>query len=221
MRLSGDPSDIMAQSVKQRTASQLREIYPRQSERAAAFTQAIMELGQQVCIPNGTPHCDACPLGLFCTARTQGLTDSIPYRSPKKPRRIEQRTVLIPIRTVRQPDGQLAPLYGLRRRPPQGLLSGLWEFPSVDGHLPDEEVKTALQSLYGGLDVLSITAAPSSVHIFTHIEWHMIGYCVDCRLAFEADDPSLVWATAQELRTTYAVPTAYRAYVEHLLRQNQ
>lgn len=54
-----------------------------------------MELGAMVCVPNGEPHCTDCPLAELCQAHLQNATGEIPVKKAKKPRRIEEKTVLI------------------------------------------------------------------------------------------------------------------------------
>ncbi len=49
----------------------------------AAFTQALMELGACVCVPN--PRCLACPLLGQCRARAQGLEHELPVKTKKLP----------------------------------------------------------------------------------------------------------------------------------------
>lgn len=214
MRLSADNADILADNVKKQVRDQLRDIYPRQSERAAAMTQALMELGQRVCIPNGQPHCDRCPLGAFCKARAADLTDSIPYRAPKKPRRIEERTILLLCRDEQQPDGTHIMRYAIRKRPAKGLLASLWEFPSVDGHLSPSEAQNAAQAICGPLNVGEAEKLSAATHIFTHIEWHMHGYRISCHAELGASD--LLWVSADELHSVYALPSAFRAYLAEI-----
>ena len=48
------------------------------------------------------------------------------------------------------------------------------------------------------------------VHIFTHIKWQMTCYHILCTK--KASD--FVWATAQEIESTYALPTAFRMFFE-------
>lgn len=90
--------------------------------RAHDYSQAIMDLGAMVCVP-GQPLCDRCPLNGLCLAHRQGLAGKLPVRRIKKavPRR-HQAALL-----VRLQDRLL-----VSRRPPDGLLGGLWEFPVVD-----------------------------------------------------------------------------------------
>ena len=200
MRVLGKRDDIALQSTKKETASALREIYP-EGEDAKNLTQAIMELGESVCIPNGEPKCALCPLADICRARANGETDSIPVKSPKKPRRQEQKTVFL--LTCR---GK----YAVCKRPATGLLAKLWEFPNTEGRLTEEESLRYLESL--GLSPIGITPCGDGVHVFTHIEWHMTGYTAECTMPAE----SFVWKNAEELLSDYAIPSAFRVYTEYL-----
>ena len=47
-------------------------------------------------------------------------------------------------------------------------------------------------------------------HVFTHIRWEMVCYHIRCRCA----PPRFVWASPAELRETYALPTAFRIFLE-------
>lgn len=64
----------------------------------------------------------------------------------------------------------------LHRRPAGGLLAGMYELPSLEGHRTAEEVTRYLAD--NGLKILRIQKLEDSRHIFTHREWHMCGYMV-------------------------------------------
>lgn len=205
-RLTADTSDIMKESTKRAVTAALREVYPTEPSDAACMTQALMELGERVCLPNGEPRCDECPLGFACRARAKGLTGQIPVRSPKKPRRIEMRTVFILVS-----DGRIA----LVKRPPSGLLAGLWEFPCVAA--PMDKAQAAAHLRACGVRVRKLEKTVDAIHIFTHIEWHMQGYIAKCDgLIDEWDSRPLTLVTPDELKSSYALPSAYRAYLKVL-----
>ena len=200
MRYLGKTDDISLQSTKKETAASLREIYP-EGEDASNLTQAIMELGESVCIPNGEPKCNLCPLAMQCKAKTEELTDTIPVKSPKKPRKQEKKTVFLLSCRGR---------YAVCKRPSAGLLAKLWEFPNTQAHLTEQEAFSYLQSL--GLSPVGVTPCGDAVHIFTHIEWHMKGYAVECMTPTDG----FVWQSAEEILKNYAIPTAFRAYTEYM-----
>ena len=205
-RLNADPRNILEPAVKREAQAALRAVYPTDPEDAAAMTAGLMELGEVLCIPNGAPHCEKCPLAPLCRARAEGLTDKIPYRAKKPPRAIERRTVLI-----LEHSGRI----GIAKRPDEGLLGGLWEFPSADGHLDKAELNDLLSAfgLSGRIEERLIDAK----HVFTHKEWHMIAY----RVTLDGAGGGLTFATRDELRGTYALPSAFRAYTRILLEEDR
>ena len=85
-RVTLSREDILKQSVKRGMEQAIVEIMP--ADRPGAFNQALMELGAMVCVPNGEPHCESCPLKGLCLARKMGAMDEIPVKKAKKPRRI-------------------------------------------------------------------------------------------------------------------------------------
>ena len=198
MRLCAREDDIMKESTREAVTKALEAVYPTGAD-AGAFTEALMELGENLCIPNGAPKCDECPLRELCLAKKEGRQESLPVKAPPKPRRIEKRTVLL----LRHGEE-----YALARRPRKGLLAGLWEFPSTEGHLDAAAALEAARAL--GASALSAEPIGEAIHIFSHVEWHMIGYRVTC----EHLPDTLARATPAELRTAYAIPKAFRAYLE-------
>lgn len=196
-RVTGSREDIADAKVKRRMEEHVSAILPRAA--AGDFNQSLMELGATVCLPNGAPLCEKCPLAFLCEAYQNGLTDEIPVKAAKKKRRIEQRTIFVLLS-----GGCVA----LCKRGETGLLAGLWEFPNADGELTPTEAAAFLQQ-HGG-EVCEILPLASAKHIFTHIEWHMTGYLVKT----PEKAASFTWCTADELRETYALPSAFRAYTK-------
>ena len=203
-RVSGSYDDIAAPETKRRFREWLLPLVPKS---AGDFTQSLIELGATVCVPNGPPKCNHCPLAPYCTANLQHLTDEIPVRSAKKARRIQPLTVLL----IRDGDRT-----ALRKRPETGLLAGLYELPNVNGHLTESEIPAYIRTL--GFEPLRITPIEDAKHIFTHIEWHMIAY--DVRIAAEFDgwhaQSGMLLVPNDELHKHYAIPSAFSAYKKHL-----
>ena len=195
MRLFADGSDITNPSLRKDVTSVLREIYPR-GEEAALLTEGLMELGEVICLPNVRPRCAQCPLQGFCRSHKTGEELKYPYIPPKKERRIEELTVLLILCKGR---------YAIRKRTGNGLLSGLWEFPNMAGHLTSEEIKELLQPE-------EIVPCGGSRHVFTHVEWHMIGY----KLEVGEQVSDYLWKTAEEIREEFSLPTAFRFYQKQL-----
>lgn len=93
-------------------------------DRAADYTQAIMDLGAIVC-KRTRPSCPDCPVRSDCRARQRGLTETLPTRKPRKPLPEKKRDFWL----VTTPDRQLL----LERRPPAGIWGGLWCLPEEAG----------------------------------------------------------------------------------------
>ena len=87
------------------------------------FNQAMMELGQSVCLLRA-PRCPRCPLRGFCSAYEAGDVEGFPYRRKKTPSR---RLVLACL--VLRSGSNVFLVRGL----PEGLMQGLWNFPSAFG----------------------------------------------------------------------------------------
>ncbi len=132
MRITADDSDIMKQSVKHQVEERLSKLMQENEEVVPQiFTQALMELGAVVCVPNGTPLCEQCPLSDICEAKRQDRIAELPVKKKAKKRRIEERTVLV-IRDGHQ--------YAIHRRADDGLLAGLYELPNYETYLSEEQI---------------------------------------------------------------------------------
>lgn len=188
-RLTGDGRDVTLPQTKRDMAAALESVMP--ARFPGEFNQALMELGTTVCLPNGAPLCDRCPLRDLCRAHREDRTAQLPVKPPKPPRRIEERQVYLLFHR-----GRVA----LCRRPKHGLLAGLWEFPNT----------LAGQSLPLALPELELVG--TARHIFTHIEWHMTAYAAV--LPHPGLPPGWVWADREELAERYPIPNAFRAFQE-------
>ncbi len=188
-RILGDTRDITNAKTKTAMRQLLTQVIP--VDAPGAYNQALMELGATVCLPNGAPLCSACPVKGNCIAANEDQWSRIPVKSAKKPRKIERRRVLLIFH-----NGCVA----LRRRPSQGLLGGLWEYPN------ETEQETALLNRWM-TETDAVQPIAKGRHIFTHIEWHMEAFSV-C-VTDDALPEGWTWANARELAQIYAVPSAF------------
>ena len=195
-RLLAFDDDIMEQKTRRRVTEALRAVYP-SGEGAALLTEGIMELGETVCIPSGEAKCSLCPLRDLCRAQKAGTVDRYPVKAAPKPRRIEERTVLL-LRCGER--------WAIRRRAGKGLLAGLWEFPNEPGALGADEASALIPG------ALHCAPCGEATHIFTHVEWHMHGWLIDC----DGELPDCVWVTAAELGEVYPLPIAFRFFRKYL-----
>ena len=207
-RLTADDSDVLSEKFKKQIQEELLQVIP--TDRPGDFNQALMELGATVCLPNGAPKCGICPWRDMCKARAQGRLDEIPYKKKKKARTIEQKTVLL----LRDGEKTL-----IRKRPEQGLLAGLFEFPMYDGQLSAEEIRNEAEKL--GYRALYVEELTQAVHIFSHKEWHMKGYLVKVEAADFSGDSKKEQAgyhlvTSEMIESTYPIPSAFRAFTPYV-----
>ncbi|MBP2675259.1 MAG: A/G-specific adenine glycosylase [Deltaproteobacteria bacterium] len=96
---------------------------------------ALMDLGAGVCLPK-SPHCTDCPLSACCASFKEGLQEEIP---PKASRKAVPHFDIVAALFQGEGGGFL-----LLRRPPEGLLGGLWAFPS-GRRPPESSLETALR----------------------------------------------------------------------------
>ena len=180
-RLTENDTPIDLPARKKELQQQLAEIYPKE---AGEFTQALMELGATLCGPNWKPRCEECPCRSFCSGAFHGRAEQYPVKLPKKDKRVEDRTVFI-----LTCDG----CYALEKRPEEGLLAGLWQFPNVSGKL---ETDAALeQAERWGLNPRDIQKQIERKHIFTHIRWEMRGIYLEVA----APAGEFHWLTRQKI----------------------
>lgn len=200
-RLTDCHDDITLPQTKKNIRVQVRSIFPEAEADIRIFNQALMELGATVCMPNGPPKCLFCPARDLCLGRARGTAKTLPVKAPKKARRIEEKTVFLLLR-----DGQIA----LRKRPASGLLAGLWEFPNVEGTLDEAAAGKAVTAW--GLEPKTWKSRLTAKHVFTHIEWRMIGYTLEISGKGPED---FVWADTLE---NHAIPSAFARYSEEARR---
>ena len=194
-RVTGDYSNISDAKVKREMEQQVRDILP--TGRAGDMNQALMELGAMVCLPNGFPHCETCPLEQLCEAKRQGNPMDFPQKNTKKERKIEKRTVLL-----LTCDGKTA----LRKRPGKGLLAGLYEFPNLEGHLSSGQLRKKLEEWK--MQAVSIEEAGEAKHIFSHVEWHMKGFLIEVK----PESERFYWTTREERNRSFSIPSAFQFY---------
>lgn len=156
-----------------------------QEQSPAAINESFMTLGATLCIPR-TPKCEVCPMFDSCLARQSGRAALLPYK--KAGRKIPAETLTYVILESR--DGRF-----LLGRRPAGLLHGLWQHLSLDGHYSEDELNLRLDM--AGLDVLDLRSLGERRHVFSHLVWDMEVW--HARLSRESTDPQLQRLTSISL----------------------
>lgn len=203
-RLSASYTDVLSTAAKKEFFALASELVPEKDP--GQFNQAVMELGETICLPNTSPHCELCPLQEMCRAHELGIADDLPVRSGPKARKVEQKTVCVLMTAEEEPR------ILLHKRPETGLLAGLFEFPNFPGSLDDREVSKVLNEL--GLSIQNLQPLPGAKHVFSHIEWLMSGYFGI--VSGEALSDGYLWVTREQMKKQYALPSAFRAFLPFL-----
>lgn len=195
--------DIAKPSTRTGMERMLRGMIP---ERAGDFNQAIMELGATVCTPK-SPHCLTCPVMEQCEGRLAGEEESLPIKTKAKAPRPERRVAVI----LRASDGRVL----VRRRPANGLLAGMWEFPHalVDaGESPDRALAALVDMLHGqGIGPRFEPNGPLGAmeHTFSHIQWNLDVYAAYLNDVPKDDaDSEYRWIVPAE-RDAYSWPNVF------------
>lgn len=173
------------------------------------FNQGLMELGAQICTPR-TPNCDACPVRIYCTAFERGTQASRPVRDIK--RAVPHKEIVV---AAICKNGR----YLLGKRPPNGLLGGLWEFPGGKVE-PGEDHEAALRREVReelGVEVEVGKLVASVKHAYSHFKVTLNVYrCTPCGGPPRPNSHvELKWVAPKQFER-YAFPKANHKFL-HLL----
>lgn len=199
-RVIGSKKDILERKTKKEMTETLAKIMPKQ---AGDFNEGLMELGELICIPNGKPICEECPIQKNCIAYKEAITEEIPVRKQKIKRQKEEKTVL-----VLEYNQKIA----IQKRKNIGLLAGMYEFPNINKKLDRKEIEQLLEKWE--VKVKNIEKLGTHRHIFSHIEWDMIGY----KVKVENQKKEFIWAKKEEILKNYAIPTAFMPFREVIMK---
>ncbi len=164
------------------------------------FNEGMMELGEVICIPNGMPKCDVCPLRDGCQSYKNSNYYFFPVKDEKKLKEEVEMTVIIPIW-----EGKTL----VRKRREVGLLHNLYEFPNVVGNKGVEEVK-AISEEFG--KVANIKKSICYTHVFTHKKWKMQAYFV----FLESVNCQDMFYRIADVEERFALPTAFSPFLYQL-----
>ena len=169
-RLLDLPDEISERATQERLWRQAEAWLP--ANQAGDYNQALMELGQRICRPK-QPLCGSCPIQSHCAAHATGTVDQRPIKKKRPP--IPHFDVAAGL--IRDGAGKLL----IARRPLEGLLGGLWEFPGGKQE-PGETLPACLarelrEELAIEVEVGALFAVVE--HAFTHFKITL--HAFDCR----------------------------------------
>lgn len=161
--------DIAKAKTRNLMEDLIREIISRDDP--SGFNQGLMELGAIVCKPKG-PACLLCPVQEHCRAFAAGLQDEYPVKTKSG----KVKTVHLAAAVLTDERGRVL----IRKRPKEGLLATLWEFPTeeADGlHFPDRAADFAERMKRKHGIRVEITGPLGKVeHVFSHLKWQISAY---------------------------------------------
>jgi len=173
------------------------------------FNQAMMELGARVCTPK-SPACDQCPVRKHCEAHSKGVHLSRPVRTPKKT--VQHKNIAV---AVIEKDGK----YLLGKRPSEGLLGGLWEFPGGKIEAGESDQAALIRECKEELGVtISVGALLAKVnHAYTHfkVTLHVYGCTIKKGEARPRVHTELAWVAPEEFER-YPFPKANHKFLDVL-----
>ncbi len=176
---------------------------------AGEHNQAMMELGATVCRPRA-PRCGSCPVNRHCAAFHAGIVDSLPVKARKKPR----PHYILGVGIVSRKDCVL-----IARRPENGLLGGLWEFPSArqanEESLSDTCIRAVREA--AGVDAAVRNRFRTVKHAFTHFSVTMHAFQCDYTggVARARNGSDVRWVEPDNLGD-FAFSRANRKLIEYL-----
>ncbi|MFS7997702.1 putative DNA-(apurinic or apyrimidinic site) lyase [Helianthus anomalus] len=186
--ISANPKDKTTIKNIWRLAGQLVD-----SHRPGDFNQAVMELGATLCTPL-SPDCSSCPVSSQCSAllKTKHDPSALVTDYPTKVAKVKQRHDYSAVTVVEILESEKGTVdtsdsgskFLIVKRPEEGLLAGLWEFPSVSLNEKDDlvtrrrAVDDFLKNSFGlnvnrSSNIVSRDEVGEYVHIFTHIRLKM------------------------------------------------
>lgn len=162
------------------------------SSRCGDFNQALMELGETICLPNGRPQCEICPFADDCLAHRGGKEALFPLPKAQKERKKVSLNVFLFLH-----QGKVV----IRRRGEKGLLQGAYEFPNCPSEVSCEEA-LKLYRVTGDLRPLG-----KGKHRFSHLEWEMSWHLVECENPPKGE--GLILVDIPSLHSKYMLPNAF------------
>ena len=174
------------------------------------FNQAMMELGARICVPRA-PLCETCPVQRHCDAFARGIQETLPKRTPKKKTPHHE----VAVAAIRDAAGR----YLIGRRPSEGFLGGLWEFPGGKIQTGENAAEALVRECR---EELGVTVKPGGLvavakHAYTHFRVTLHVY--RCELVAGTLAPrthtALEWVEPEAFKE-YAFPKGNHKFL-HLL----
>lgn len=189
-----------------------RELIREAGGQAGRVNQALMDLGNSVCTPR-SPGCDVCPVEVDCLALRNGTVALRPPRRSRAP---------LPHKDIAAALVWHGPRLLIGRRPEEGLLGGLWEFPGGKVEAGETPADAARREVWEehGLKVEVLDEVATIQHAYSHFRitlhlFHARWVAGDSTIV-ESSAGSPRWVLPGEL-DRYAFPAANKTVVRRLI----
>jgi A/G-specific adenine glycosylase len=177
-----------------------------------SLNQGLMELGATLCIQS-KPQCLLCPVQSHCQAFRNGTPHRRPVKVAKAP--IPHKTIAVGV--IWNDQGQVL----VQRRPPEGLLGGLWEFPGGKQEPGEALEDTVRREIHEELDIhVQVNDLITTVnHAYTHFKITLHAY--HCQYLSGTPTPMAAdawqWIDLPQL-PKLSFPTANKKVLAYLIR---
>ncbi len=173
------------------------------------FNQALMELGALLC-RNREPLCGICPIKARCGGYKKGIQEIIP-----QPKKATIKDVDVAIGILKR-DGK----YFIQKRPANGLLGDLWEFPGGKIEKGESPVQALRRELKEELDI-NVTSQRHLMnvrHYYTQfrVNLHVLSCTFDSSPRLRK---SRKWCTLNSL-SKHPMPSGSAKIVDQLTKSN-
>jgi A/G-specific adenine glycosylase len=165
-----------------------------------------MELGALVCRPQN-PSCLLCPIQRFCLAFQNGTQETIP-----RPKKRSSHKISAVLGIIKHQDRYL-----IQKRPSQGLMADLWEFPGgkiKSGETPEQalhrEIKEELDLIVKNQQCLT-----QVIHSYTHFRVTLTAF--ECKIKEKPNLNSRThrWVTLKEFQN-FPFPSGSVKIIQYL-----
>lgn len=175
---------------------------------------AVMDLGAVVCLPKA-PRCGGCPVQPFCEAFRTGIQEKIPPRTSRKTLP-HQDIVAAMFRRAGE-------RYFLQRRPPEGLLGGLWALPSGK-RAPGESMEESLRRVAReklGVRIAIQREVGTVRHAYSHYRITLHGFHCTVTGGSLPSGEEAAWFQPGGAGQPYALPRADRRLLEQIRQEGR
>ncbi len=170
-----------------------------------------MELGALICTPKN-PLCRDCPVFSECTAYNTDTIPRYPYKSPAA--RVPRYQVSIGI-IINEGDKS----FYIQKRPSEGHLGGLWEFPGGKAEKGESPGQTLIRECREelGAEVQIIRELPLIRHAYSHFKIEITPFICSLKEpgTLQPQEAPFRWITFEQLEQ-YPFPAANHKLFPHL-----